>query len=54
MFVKSIEQSHGHKVACLEEISYKNGWISKLELVNLATNLKNNEYGEYLIKISED
>jgi len=54
MFVKSIEQSHGHKVACLEEISYKNGWISKLELVNLSTNLKNNEYGEYLIKISED
>lgn len=54
MFVKSIEQSHGHKVACLEEISYKNGWISKLELVNLATHLKNNEYGEYLIKISED
>ena len=54
MFVKSIEQSHGHKVACLEEISYKNGWISKLELVNLGTNLKNNEYGEYLIKISED
>ena len=54
MLVKSIEQSHGHKVACLEEISYKNGWISKLELVNLATNLKNNEYGEYLIKISED
>ena len=54
MFVKSIEQSQGHKVACLEEISYKNGWISKLELVNLATNLKNNEYGEYLIKISED
>jgi glucose-1-phosphate thymidylyltransferase len=54
MFVKSIEQSHGHKIACLEEISYKNGWISKLELINLATNLKNNEYGEYLIKISED
>lgn len=54
MLVKSIEQSHGHKVACLEEISYKNGWISKLELVNLATNLKNNEYGEYLLKISED
>ena len=54
MFVKSIEQSQGHKVACLEEISYKNGWISKLELINLATNLKNNEYGEYLIKISED
>ena len=54
MFVKSIEQSQGHKVACLEEISYKNGWISKLELVNLGTNLKNNEYGEYLIKISED
>jgi glucose-1-phosphate thymidylyltransferase len=54
MFVKSIEQSHGHKVACLEEISYKNGWISKLELVNLATKLKNNEYSKYLIKISED
>lgn len=53
MFVKSIEQSHGHKIACLEEISYKNGWISKLELVNLAKHLKNNEYGEYLIKISE-
>ena len=53
MFVKSIEQSHGHKVACLEEISFKNGWISKTELVNLAKNIKNNEYSEYLLKISE-
>jgi len=54
MFVKSIEQSHGHKVACLEEISFKNGWISKTELVNLAKNIKNNEYSEYLLKISKD
>ena len=53
MFIKSVEQSHGYKVACLEEISYKNGWISKLELVNLAQHLKNNEYGKYLLKISE-
>ena len=54
MFVKSVEQTHEYKVACIEEISYKNGWISKRELINLAKSIKNNTYGEYLYKIAEE
>ena len=54
MFIKSVEQTHEYKVACIEEISYKNGWISKKELINLAKSIKNNAYSEYLYKISED
>ena len=54
MFVKSVEQTHEYKVACIEEISYKNGWISKKELINLAKSIKNNTYSEYLYKIAEE
>ena len=54
MFVKSVEQTHEYKVACIEEISYKNGWISKRELINLAKSIKNNTYSEYIYKIAEE
>lgn len=49
-FIQTIEKRQGLKVACLEEIAFDKGYISKEELLNLAEPLKKNEYGQYLIK----
>lgn len=51
-FIATIENRQGLKVACLEEIAYKNGYISKDQLVKLAQPLIKNNYGQYLLKIS--
>lgn len=53
-FISTIENRQGLKVACIEEIAYRNGYISKDELLKLAEPLKKNYYGEYLIKISKE
>lgn len=47
-FVKTVETHQHRKIACLEEIAYLNGWISREALDGLATELKNNQYGQYL------
>ena len=52
-FVQTVEHRQGLKVACLEEISYNNGWISKSELLLQAESLKNTTHGDYLFKIAE-
>ncbi|MGL4331574.1 MAG: glucose-1-phosphate thymidylyltransferase RfbA [Bacteroidales bacterium] len=52
-FVEVIEKRQGLKIACLEEIAYKQGWISKEKLVELAQPMIKNEYGKYLLKITE-
>lgn len=49
-FIHTIEKRQGLKVACLEEIAYEKGYISKDQLLELAEPLKKNEYGQYLIK----
>ncbi|RAZ58766.1 glucose-1-phosphate thymidylyltransferase RfbA [Campylobacter hyointestinalis] len=49
-FVKTIEDRQSLKIACLEEIAYDLGYISKQQLLNLAEPLKKNQYGQYLIK----
>lgn len=46
-FVETVEKRQGYKIACLEEIAYRNGWISDEEVLRMATLYKNN-YGEYL------
>lgn len=51
-FVEILETRQGLKIACLEEISYQKGYISKEQLLSLAKPLKKNEYGQYLIKIA--
>ena len=48
-FIQTIEKRQGLKVACLEEIAYEMGYISKAKLIELATPLKKNEYGQYLL-----
>lgn len=50
-FVETIENNQSLKVACLEEIAYKKGYISKEQLVKLAEPLKKSEYGKYLLSL---
>lgn len=50
-FIEVMEKRQGLKVACLEEISWRNGWINDQKLTELADSMKNNEYGEYLNKL---
>lgn len=50
-FVHTIEQRQGWKVACLEEIGYTNGWITKEQVASQAEKLKKTGYGQYLQKM---
>lgn len=47
-FIKTIETHQHRKVACLEEISYLNGWITKEQVLDLYEPMKKNQYGQYL------
>lgn len=47
-FVKTVETHQHRKIACLEEIAYLNGWISRDEMVKAYEELKKNQYGQYL------
>ena len=47
-FVKTVETHQHRKIACLEEIAYLNGWITKEEVLNVYEELKKNQYGQYL------
>lgn len=47
-FVKTVESHQHRKIACLEEIAYLNGWISKEEVMEVYEVLKKNQYGQYL------
>ena len=49
-YIHTIEKRKGRKVACIEEIAYVLGYITKNELIDLANPLQNNQYGKYLIK----
>jgi glucose-1-phosphate thymidylyltransferase len=47
-FVKTVEQHQHRKIACLEEIAYLNGWISREEVLRIYEIMKKNQYGQYL------
>ena len=49
-YIHTIEKRKGRKVACIEEIAYVLGLISKNDLINLAKPIQNNQYGKYLIE----
>lgn len=51
-FIETIEKRQTLKIACLEEIAFKMGYISKEKLLELAEPLKKNQYGQYLLKIA--
>ncbi len=53
-FVETVEQRQGYKIACIEEIAYRQGWIDKEQLLKLAEPLKKSGYGLYLLDIVEE
>jgi glucose-1-phosphate thymidylyltransferase len=53
-FVESIEERQGLKIACLEEIAFRKGYISKEQLTELARPLMKNQYGQYLMKVMNE
>lgn len=52
-FIKAIEDRQGFKIACLEEIAWRNGWITDSELIKVAETYKSAPYGEYLRELIE-
>lgn len=50
-FVEVIEKRQGLKIACLEEIAYKRGWINRDDILRLAEPMKKNQYGQYLLNL---
>ncbi len=53
-YIEVIEKRQGLKVACLEEIAYRNGWIDTETLVRIAKPMIKNQYGQYLMKLTEE
>ena len=53
-FIEVVEKRQGQKIACLEEIAFRKGWISTEQLLECAEPMKKNEYGKYLIRLSEN
>ncbi len=53
-FVEVIEKRQGLKVACLEGIAYRNGWISEEKMRELANPMLKNQYGQYLLKVIDE
>jgi glucose-1-phosphate thymidylyltransferase len=53
-FIETIEKRQGLKVACIEEIAFEQGYISREKLIELAQPLKKNQYGQYLLKRAEE
>jgi glucose-1-phosphate thymidylyltransferase len=53
IFVEVIEKRQGVKIACLEEIAFRNGWISDEELRKVAEPMARNPYGRYLLKVAD-
>ena len=52
-YIETIQKRQGLKVSCLEEIAYKNKWITKEELINIGNSMAKNEYGQYLLRIAK-
>lgn len=53
-FIEVIEKRQGLKVACLEEIAYKRGWIDATQLRRIAQPMAKNDYGRYLLRLAEN
>ena len=54
IYIETIEKRTGCKIACLEEIAFRNGWISAEQLRSLAAPMLKNQYGQYLVRVSEE
>ena len=53
-FVEVIEKRQGLKIACLEGIAYRNGWITEQKMCELAKPMLKNQYGQYLLRVIEE
>ena len=53
-FIEVIEKRQGLKVACLEEIAFTNGWITRDDLIDMAKPMIKNDYGRYLMQLAEN
>ena len=53
-FIQTIQERQGLKVACLEEIAYRRGYLSGAEVERLAHDMRKNSYGEYLLRLVRD
>ena len=54
VFVEVIEKRQGLKIACLEGIAFRQGWIDEAKMRELASSMRNNQYGRYLLQVIED
>ena len=53
-YIQTIEMRQGLKISCIEEIAYKRGFITKEQLFDLASKMKNSTYGKYLLQLAEN
>jgi glucose-1-phosphate thymidylyltransferase len=53
-YVQTIQDRQGLKIACIEEIAYRNGYITREQLEELAADMLKNEYGQYLLRLPEE
>ena len=54
LYIQTLEKRQGLKICCPEEIAYRNGWISRGQILQIADTLKNSSYGQYLRLVSEE
>ena len=53
-FVETVQNRQGYKVACLEEIAFNNGWLTKQQVLEVGQSMSKNDYGQYLISLVEE
>ena len=53
-FIEAIQERQGLKVACIEEIAWRNRWIDDATLMQLGESLSKNSYGEYLLRLAKE
>ena len=54
MFVQTVEQRQGLKIACLEEIAYRNGWLTREQMQHQGQCLSKTGYGQYLLRLAQE
>ena len=53
-YVRVMEQRQGHKISCPEEIAWRNGWITELDIQDIAKKLGKSPYASYLLQLTEN